>query len=313
MTSYIKAIRRLLVESDFKTSKEKFLQQGIEEQEIAVTFDSFKEAASKNKIKNLDEKNIDWWAKKPWAEFKRFVTELSDSKTKGEQVKTKANDGAEIRAEDDNWVVYKILTKDACIFYGTNKWCISKDGEHYKSYSAHSDFYFILSKTLGKESEWSKIALQVSRDTLMKTYWDANDKSYSSVPSNLNLPEFKIDNPLEFVEEVAKRLEPDIIKIRRDLKRLARSYVMNYSDHPDAPLSYGEQESKGRSLYNGWVQYNDVNKIVIVEITAKSPEETLLDCRTSLKNRNLGPSPVAYSYEVVSDRLKQVTRYLSKN
>jgi hypothetical protein len=314
MSSFAKALRKLLVESDFKTSKEKFLQQGVEEQEITITFDSFKEAASKNKIKNIDEKNIDWWAKKPWAEFKRFIEDLSETKTKGEEIKTKANDGAELRAEDDNWVVYKILTQDACIFYGTNKWCISKEGSiHYDSYSKQNDFYFLLSKNRGKDDKWNKVALQVNPITGKKTYWDAKDTSHSSVPADLNLPDFKIDK-VDF-EAMSKKIEPELIKIRRDLKRLARSYFMSYSDRPDAPLLYVEHTGDGGNvLFSGNVQYNKDNIIILSDVLATPAGDISMICETGLKGRDLGqPREVPFSYEVFAERLRRVTYYLTKN
>ena len=94
-----------IIEADFKTALNKFQEQGVDDDVIKDTFEAFKEAKKKNKIKENDQKNIDWWAKKPWDEFKAFVDEVTESLTKGDEVRYKANKGAELRAEDDNWVV----------------------------------------------------------------------------------------------------------------------------------------------------------------------------------------------------------------
>ena len=178
--------------ADFKTV-EKIFSKEAPPVEVEDFLERYKRLKNANKIKVIEQRNIDFWGKQDWQKFTSFVEELEGTKSKAEELKTKANEGAELRAEDDNWVVYKILTRDACIFYGTNKWCISKDGSHYDNYTAKgNDFYFLFSKKLGKDSPWHKIALQVSRRG-KKTYWDAADTSHRRVPADLNIPDFKID------------------------------------------------------------------------------------------------------------------------
>lgn len=53
-----------VIESDFKTATVKFVSQGIEKEAIDSYFKKFKEAKTRNKIKDENEKNIDFWAKK---------------------------------------------------------------------------------------------------------------------------------------------------------------------------------------------------------------------------------------------------------
>lgn len=310
---FVMALCAVLVEADFKTAKKKFLDLGVEEEQINVTFEAFKEAKTKNKIRNNDEKNIDFWAKKPWDDFFQFVKKVSDTKTKTEEVKTKANDGAEVRGEDDNWIIYKILTADACVFYGTNKWCIAKENSHhYDSYNKNNDFYFIISKNRDKSDKWHKIALQVANFTNKKTYWDANDKSNNTVPDELDIPDFKID---EFDIDIYKQqIEPDFKKIDRTLKKLVRSYSMDYSDQRNVALTYIKPPVSGASLYRGLVQYNQSNPIFEVLIYVQGSGDDariMLDTRYLKGNRK--QDPAIYTFEEYKDRLYRATTYLSKN
>jgi hypothetical protein len=211
LKTLLKAISRVLVEATFKTAKQTFLDQEVREAEVDEFFERFKEASKKNKIKNIGEKNIDFWAKKPWKEFTKFVTELDETKTKTEEkkeagIKVKA-EGAELRAENEDWYVYKILNKDACILFGAGtRWCITdKQNDTFEDYKYYNDFYFLISKKMGKEEKeedrdpWYKIALQVEMDG-EKTYWDAQDVKHSTVPAGLRIPTFPIDEVEESID-----------------------------------------------------------------------------------------------------------------
>jgi len=175
-----------IVEADFKTAKKKFSLESSEDV-VDEYLSTFKTLRDKNQIKDKD---IDVWAKKGWEEFKAFVDSFKDKKTKTSTKTDKKAQGAELVAENEGWVVYKILTKDACILYGSNtKWCITeKDKNHFEEYSEVTDFYFIISKTLPKTDKWAKIAYQSSSGT----YWDAEDVEHKSVPTSLQIPKFKV-------------------------------------------------------------------------------------------------------------------------
>jgi len=178
--------RYSIVEADFKSAKKKFSLESSEDV-VDEYLSTFKTLRDKNQIKDKD---IDIWAKKGWEEFKAFVDSFKDKKTKTSTKTDKKAQGADLVAENEGWVVYKILTKDACILYGSNtKWCITdKDNTHFEEYSEVTDFYFIISKTLPKTDKWSKIAYQSSSGT----YWDAEDVEYKSVPASLKIPKFKV-------------------------------------------------------------------------------------------------------------------------
>jgi len=178
--------RYSIVEADFKTAKKKFSLESSEDV-VDEYLSTFKTLRDKNQIKDKD---IDVWAKKGWEKFKAFVDSFKYKKTKTSTKTDKKAQGADLVAENEDWVVYKILTKDACILYGSNtKWCITeKDKNHFEEYSEVTDFYFIISKTLPKTDKWAKIAYQSSSGT----YWDAEDVEHKSVPTSLQIPKFKV-------------------------------------------------------------------------------------------------------------------------
>jgi hypothetical protein len=195
-----------IILADFKTAKKKFLDQGIEEDIIDTYLDDFKTLKDRNKIKSLEDKNIDNWAKKTWDEFVEFIDSLKKEKSKSEEIKELKKEGAELVAEDDNWRVYKITTYEASRMYGSGKWCITRDEKWWKKYNRRSQFYFILSKTRPENDKWNKIAVQVKKSG-KKIYWDATDKNHSSLPSDLRMVKYealfdKEDEDISVVERL---------------------------------------------------------------------------------------------------------------
>ena len=57
------------VEADFKTTAIKFEKQGIDPSIIKTYIDKYKDLKSKNKIKEGEAKDIDFWGKKSFEEF----------------------------------------------------------------------------------------------------------------------------------------------------------------------------------------------------------------------------------------------------
>ena len=129
----LKTIRRVL--ADFKTVEKKFSTETRQADEVKDYLSRFKKLKNDSKIKDVTQKDIDSWGKQGWVKFKAFVEELEGKKSKTEEkkeagIKTKA-EGAELRAEDENWYVYKILNKDACVLFGAGtKWCITESGRY---------------------------------------------------------------------------------------------------------------------------------------------------------------------------------------
>jgi hypothetical protein len=170
---------------DFKTSAKRFKDQGADDTEIQTYISDFKQM--KPKIKDNTQKDIDKW--KTWDEFKAFVDDLKNVKTKGQEKKEKKMAGAKLVAEDKYWRVYQITTHEAAMMYGSGtKWCITQsDGKYWDQYNEDSDFYFYISKRLPPSSPFYKIALQVgeSGEPSDFVYWDATDKQHGGSESHL--------------------------------------------------------------------------------------------------------------------------------
>jgi hypothetical protein len=190
------SVLEALILEDFKTVEKKFVDSGAPQDDVKKYLSLYKDAKTKNKIKDAEDLNIDTWGKKPWDEFKLFVDKLSQQKTKSEIQKQEKMEGATLVAENDKWYVYEITEHKACMTYGSGtKWCITQpSGEHWNHYKMDSNFYFLISKTLPKEDKFYKIAMQVDNKGKI-TYWDATDESHDSLPSKLGIPKFEIKFP----------------------------------------------------------------------------------------------------------------------
>ena len=194
----IAALQKLVVEADFKSVERKFLDQGIKQAEVKKTLDTFKEIRDKHRIKKLEEKNIDYWGKQSFEDFKSFVDSLlkTSSKTsiKKDTHKKHTVDGAEFITENEDWLVYKINEYIASDLLGSREWCIVRKEEDFESHSKMRTFYYILSKNRNKKDNWYKIAMGIDAKG-KKLYWNNFDNppnGASSIPSKeLNIPIFK--------------------------------------------------------------------------------------------------------------------------
>ena len=180
-----------VVTADFKTVGLKFEKQGIEPSLVEDYIAKFKSLRAKNKIKEASEKNIDSWGSKDFKTFKKFVDNLSETRTKTEEKKITRAEGAKLITENEEWVVYKILSKDACLLYGANtKWCITeKETNHWETYEVKGDFYFIIAKNKDKDDPLAKIAIFVLGNK--EQYFDAKDNELTYLPRGI--PAFKRD------------------------------------------------------------------------------------------------------------------------
>jgi hypothetical protein len=180
-----------VLEANFKTAEKKFIDQGIKAAEIKKAFDLFKKL--KTKIQKDKDRDIDRWAKGKWADFKDFLAQVEETKSGRETKKLKKLEGAELVAENDGWWVYKILTHDACMLYGSKtKWCITEpEGNHWRSYNKENDFYFFIRKD-EENDRLDKIAMAVDLDGEIE-YWAADDDNITedSIVEGLDLPEFE--------------------------------------------------------------------------------------------------------------------------
>jgi hypothetical protein len=207
-----------IITSDFKTVEKKFLDQGIPKEEVKEYLGAFRELRNKHRIHKENEKNIDFWGKQEWDDFKNFVDDLRTTKSISEERKLQKMAGAELLAENKLWSVYHITTHAASQIYGAGtKWCITeKSPSSWNNYSKVNNVYFIISKVRDAKNPWYKIALLVDTEGT-ETYWDSLDNSYDYSPQgeNFNIPKF---------ETHAKSIE------RGDLQNLYRT-VMHLEYH----------------------------------------------------------------------------------
>ena len=214
-----------LVTADFKSVEKKFVDQGIEEPLVKDYLSKFKSLRDKNKLSG-DEKNIDVWAKKSFEEFREKLDELSKEKTKTAKKKEARTEGAKLIAENEGWRVYEISNHKAAMAYGADtKWCITQaDGRQYNSHSDTNNIYYLLSKTLNtRENTWAKIALLVDTKG-NKTYWDVLDQDHESVPKELKIPKFKVENAVHRVTIDGKKY--DVMKLPENLKVSGHLYLV---------------------------------------------------------------------------------------
>jgi len=242
-------ILKQIVTSDFKSVKTKFIDQGIDKELVDEYIEAFKKLRDKNRIRNMTDKNIDTWGKKPWDEFVTFIDKLKSEKSKTEEKKEKKVEGAELIAENDEWLVYKISNFYASKIYGSGKWCITRDAKWWNKYSRRSDFYFMLSKTKKEEDTWKKIALQVHIKG-DKTYWDNNDASHSELPAKLHMIDFKIDDVVR--EGSGSKVEDIIDEINAYINDLAGSREEDSSEYEsylfDSEISFRDCDDDVETL-----------------------------------------------------------------
>jgi hypothetical protein len=185
----IRVLKRVV--ADFKTVQLKFEKQNVPVSDIKEYFDAFKKLRDKNYIKNNQEKDIDYWGKQSWENFKSFVDELKTQKSKSSEMKDTKQKGVELVAENDDWKIYKMFTHQAVLKYGSGtQWCITEeDGVRWREYRKHSSFYFMIAKKLDRENPFYKIAVQVPHNGNHTVYWDSRDDSHNKLP-DLNVPKY---------------------------------------------------------------------------------------------------------------------------
>ena len=208
----VAALSKIIVKSDFKTVEKKFLDQGIVKEEVKNYLDSFKKLRDANRISDKSKKDIEYWGKKEFTQFKDFVDTLTASKSKSKMKKSVHKeamniDGAKLVAENADWLVYRIYEYGACKLLGSRNWCIVRDEDYWLDYTDTeyqepdellNNFYFILAKDR-PEDQWYKIAIQADCTSDI-TVWDALDKSHNwgtflRETKDLNTPKFNIEYP----------------------------------------------------------------------------------------------------------------------
>jgi len=210
----VKVLAFVVIRADFKTVEKKYLEQNEDPEKVTHYLAEFKRLRDQQKIKETNEKDIEYWGKKPFKDLVEFVEELVELSTEMRQLKQKNIKGAKLIASNEKWYVFAIYDYEAAKFLADKtEWCI-KHENNWKSYSEFSDFYFFISKD--RTDDWRKIALQVQKGADFNdkyTYWDAKDTNHSSYDlqsHNLELPKIKISwNPR--VDIGGKNIRVDLV------------------------------------------------------------------------------------------------------
>lgn len=262
------AVLRSVV-ADFASVEKKFVDQGEDVSDVKKYLKMFKELRDGQKIKEIEDKNIDNWGKKPFSDLIEFVDSLQNLPTEIRQLRQKKIKGAKLVAENKDWFVYEVSEYDASkhLTEGAG-WCI-KHESHWLNYTEGkgdnrpSDFYFLISKTRSNDrtagdpplyvDKWKKIALQVFENG-KKLYWDVPDKSHNELPPEVasTVPEFtpvfsgriKIDNQLfrcDTLKEIPAnskidKLDSKTLKSLKSLKEIPENIEIAILDLRDTAI-----------------------------------------------------------------------------
>ena len=126
---------RYLVEG-YPQAQAAFIQAGADTAAVQKTIADFKQLVTRNQVKDVNQKNIDWWVKQGWDKFNQFVKQAAAVPSKS-QIEKKKLPGQSINLIDNaNWLVLVPIDKDASCFHGKNSdWCTTKvhqgNFEHY--------------------------------------------------------------------------------------------------------------------------------------------------------------------------------------
>jgi hypothetical protein len=171
-----------ILEESYKDAKSVWLKSAPDRgNEINSTISIYKDFVQRNIISGA-EKDITYWIKKPFDEFKSFVTELETSQTEKKEKKKALKEDAELVFDNSKCSVYHIKSHEASCKYGAGtKWCVtSPSSGHWDSYTNDYNvtFYYIILKIASpfKNKDMSKIAVAVYPDNQWEVF-DAADKS----------------------------------------------------------------------------------------------------------------------------------------
>ena len=123
-----------LIKEGYKEVTVKFITASSDESEVKNYMMVYKDLVNRNQVQG-DERNIDWWGKQGWNEFKKFVDAMSTRKSKSQKKKNRDVGKSITLEETDKWLIVVPLDKDASCFYGRgSSWCTaSKSSDNYFS------------------------------------------------------------------------------------------------------------------------------------------------------------------------------------
>ena len=244
----IKDISYYLFES-YRDAVEKFSQEEDKET-VNQYLDSFKQLAKKGIVAG-QEKDIGYWIKQGWYEFKEFVDSKSQEKTKGQVKKSKKKESIIVHDDEVKMVVIP-LTKDASCFYGKGtKWCTSATES--KNYFIK---YFYLSKIVliyvFMKNSGDKYAAAYSKDSNKFEYFNELDQNIS--------PEEFENNTKTTISEIKSWVEDNKVTILEamSLNSLSKEgqieavkdvpIAIQYIDKPDEEIQLAAVQETGEVI-----------------------------------------------------------------
>ena len=179
---------RYLIEG-YPQAQAAFIQAGADTASVQKTIADFKQLVTRNQIKDINQKNIDWWAKQGWDKFSQFVNQAAAVPSKS-QIEKKKLPGQSINLVDNaQWFIVIPLDKDASCFHGKNSdWCTTKVHQSYFEqyfYNRQVTLIYCFNKSTG--GMW---AIAVHKDTDKFEMFDQKDRS-------LTVDEFKRQTGLD--------------------------------------------------------------------------------------------------------------------
>lgn len=183
----------------YKEARDRF-NQSADDSQVKEYLEKFRQLVKQNKAEG-DEKNIDWWAKRGWEEFQKFVNDRQHKMTSSQMKKQRKKTGKSITVhEDSDWLIVVPLDKDASCFHGKGTaWCTTKPfADFYEDYFYRRSItlMYLLNKQSG--GKWA-IAFHKKADTI--EMFDSDDKSITE-------PQFQKETGFD-PHQVVKKISPD--------------------------------------------------------------------------------------------------------
>lgn len=114
----------------YKEVAQRFSQEAEAEQ-VKKAIAQYRELVNRNQVQG-NERNIDWWGKQGWEQFRTFVNAKSQQQSQTQQKKRSASGQSHTLAETDQWLIVVPLDKDASCFHGKDTdWCTTKPTQPY--------------------------------------------------------------------------------------------------------------------------------------------------------------------------------------
>lgn len=172
-----------LIQEGYKEAEKEFSAKSTNE-EAKELIAQYKDLVNRNQVSG-QERNIDYWRKQGWENFKSFVS-MKSGVSSLTQIKRKKNIGKSITLdENDKWLIVVPLDKDASCFYGKDTaWCTTKPFDTYfERYFYDTNvtlIYFIHKEDLQKWAiAYTLLTTSFGKKYTEVEYFDKNDNKIS--------------------------------------------------------------------------------------------------------------------------------------